>query len=310
LDNKRLISIDSNGSIRSQGSIDVDNVYFRGDLFTKDGTNIQSITSNLTHLVGSNFYIHKDNISLNSSNIHLNPVINEEFKGGILINGSDLNINNNLFQINNYVNNDNFMTLNSVSNSGFIHFKGTDDLYKLGMKNGNFGLWKNNSSYNPTSFISNDFNNFINLIHIEYIPNNSNLHIDINGHIKTSSHFSINDITTYVGTEANTYKMRVFGNLKVDGTVISSSDKRMKKDITKIDNALDKIERLCGVTFNKLNDKPGMRHTGLIAQEVKEVMPEAVYEDNDGFLNIAYGNLMGLMVEAIKELRREIKSNE
>jgi len=104
--------------------------------------------------------------------------------------------------------------------------------------------------------------------------------------------------------------MRVFGNLKVDGTVISSSDKRMKKDITKIDNALDKIERLCGVTFNKLNDKPGMRHTGLIAQEVKEVMPEAVYEDNDGFLNIAYGNLMGLMVEAIKELRREIKSNE
>ena len=71
-----------------------------------------------------------------------------------------------------------------------------------------------------------------------------------------------------------------------------------------------KLKNTWVLWFHKLNDNSGIRHTGLIAQEVKEVMPEAVYEDNDGFLNIAYGNLMGLMVEAIKELRRELKTNE
>ena len=296
LNDKKLISIDSNGSIYSSGSIEIDNLYFKGDLFIKNGNNIQSITSNLTHLVGSNFYIHKNNISLNSSNIFLNPVINENFKGGIIINGSDINDNNNLFQINNYVNNDDFISLNSVSNSGFIHFTGTNHSYKFGMNNGNFGLWKNISS------------TYTNLLHLQYIPNTSNLNIDINGHIKTSNDFAINDVTTYVGNSSLNYKMRVFGNLKVDGTVISSSDRRIKTDIVKIDNALDKIEKLCGVTFGKINDNSGIRHTGLIAQEVKEVIPEAVFEDNNGLLNIAYGNLMGLIVEAIKELRKEIKN--
>jgi hypothetical protein len=49
---------------------------------------------------------------------------------------------------------------------------------------------------------------------------------------------------------------------------------------------------------------------GLIAQEVKEVIPEVVYEDEKGYLNIAYGNLMGVVIEAIKELRNEIKNNK
>ena len=94
--------------------------------------------------------------------------------------------------------------------------------------------------------------------------------------------------------------------MKVDGIVISSSDIRIKNNVNKIDNALDKLDKISGITYNLINDNK--RHTGLIAQEVQEVIPEAVYTGEDGMLNIAYGNLMGLVIEAIKELRKEIKA--
>ena len=90
---------------------------------------------------------------------------------------------------------------------------------------------------------------------------------------------------------------------------MSSSDRRVKKDINIINNALDKIEKLSGVFYYSINDTSNNhRHIGLIAQDVKEVVPEVVYEDDKGFLNIAYGNLIGLVIQSIKELRNEIKN--
>jgi hypothetical protein len=295
LDNKRLISIDSNGSLNTNGNIDINNLTFNGDIYYKNNTGvISSITSNLSHIVGSNFYIHKDNISLNSSNIFLNPsIINN---GGVIINGSDISTYNNLFQINNYIGNDNFITLKSVNNSGFINIWGIDDIYKLGVYNGNFGIWRGISPINNKL----NFNDVNNIILID-----KNNDININGNIKTTNNFSINNITTYIDN-TNDYKLRVFGNLKVDGVVISSSDRRLKTNINKIENAMDKIEKLSGVFFNKIGDDK--RQLGLIAQDVNDVIEEAVFKDENGYLNIAYGNLMGLIIEGMKELKNEIKN--
>jgi hypothetical protein len=61
---------------------------------------------------------------------------------------------------------------------------------------------------------------------------------------------------------------------------------------------------LNGITY-LLNDGQ-KRETGVIAQEVKEVLPEAVSIDPNGYYSVAYGNLAGLMIEAIKELKNEI----
>ena len=72
-------------------------------------------------------------------------------------------------------------------------------------------------------------------------------------------------------------------------------------------NALDKIDKLTGITYKNNLLKANKRYSGLIAQEVNTVLPEVVYEDENGYLNIAYGNLTGLIIEAIKELRNEIK---
>ena len=68
--------------------------------------------------------------------------------------------------------------------------------------------------------------------------------------------------------------------------------------------ALDKICQLTGYTYFKINQE--LRQTGLIAQEVQKILPEAVTEKDDGVLGLAYGNLMGLIVEGIKELKTQL----
>lgn len=93
-------------------------------------------------------------------------------------------------------------------------------------------------------------------------------------------------------------------NFYAYGNVTAFSDKRLKKDIKKIENALDKLEQLNGYDFtHKATDK---RSTGVIAQEVQKVIPELVLDDG-GTLAVAYGNFAGYFIEAIKELRKEIE---
>ena len=87
------------------------------------------------------------------------------------------------------------------------------------------------------------------------------------------------------------------------GDITAFSDKRHKTNITRIENALDKVCQLSGYTF----DHDGERKTGVIAQEIKAVLPEAVYGSEETTYSVAYGNLAGIIIEAIKELRNEIQ---
>ena len=102
------------------------------------------------------------------------------------------------------------------------------------------------------------------------------------------------------------------GSLYAGGNVTAYSDKRLKKDIVKINDALDKIDTLNGYTYTLKADEKGTRRTGLIAQEVLEVLPEAVElvdvpdEGVGEQYALAYGNMAGIFVEAIKELRAEL----
>jgi hypothetical protein len=93
-------------------------------------------------------------------------------------------------------------------------------------------------------------------------------------------------------------------NATFGGTVTASSDVRFKKNVHTIENALNKTLNLRGVTFEKI-DTEGT-HIGVIAQEVEEVVPEVVFEDDEGKKSVAYGNLVGLLIEAIKELKNEV----
>jgi hypothetical protein len=85
---------------------------------------------------------------------------------------------------------------------------------------------------------------------------------------------------------------------------VTTSDLRLKSEITPIPDALGKLKSLNGVTFQMLGSD--RRQMGLIAQDVQRVAPEAVVEA-EGVLRLAYGNLIGLLVEAIKDLAVEVE---
>jgi hypothetical protein len=104
-----------------------------------------------------------------------------------------------------------------------------------------------------------------------------------------------------IGTTSPAYKLDVDGTIYASGDVIMFSDERKKTNIETIPNALDKVLQLRGVTFDKLDDD-NRRHAGVIAQEVEKVLPEVVYTAEDGTKSVAYGNMIGLLIEAIKEL--------
>jgi hypothetical protein len=97
----------------------------------------------------------------------------------------------------------------------------------------------------------------------------------------------------------------VSGNINAAGEIASQSDERLKSNIKIISSAVDKVKNLQGVTFTfKADNRPS---TGLLAQDVQNVMPEAVTQNGD-YLYVSYGNLLGLIVEAIKELDKKIIS--
>ena len=88
------------------------------------------------------------------------------------------------------------------------------------------------------------------------------------------------------------------------GTVNTTSDERAKKDITPITGALNKVQQLGGYSFTlKETDE---KSSGVIAQEVQKVMPELVQEGAEGLLSVQYGNMVGLLIEAIKEQQTQI----
>ena len=107
------------------------------------------------------------------------------------------------------------------------------------------------------------------------------------------------------------------GDLHVDGNIIgyssTISDQRLKGNINKIDNALDKLMQINGYTFTYNHD--GKQSAGVIAQEVENIMPSAVQstnlvfnEDNNvEFKTVQYDQLHGLLIEAIKELKAELE---
>ena len=95
------------------------------------------------------------------------------------------------------------------------------------------------------------------------------------------------------------------GSFTATGNITAFSDERLKENIETIEGALDKVSQMRGVTYNyksELND--GQRGTGVIAQEMQQVMPEVVQDGE--YLSVAYGNIVGVLIEAVKELKAEL----
>ena len=84
----------------------------------------------------------------------------------------------------------------------------------------------------------------------------------------------------------------------------STSDARLKTEITSIEGGLDKVSQMQGVTF-KIHDKPS---AGVIAQELEKVIPAAVKTGDDDYKSVNYNVIIGYLIEAVKELQEEVNT--
>lgn len=126
--------------------------------------------------------------------------------------------------------------------------------------------------------------------------------------MRTPIYYDSNDTAFYLDPNSTGTSLNVAGSIVAAGNVTAYSDVRLKENIQTISGALSKVRQLKGVTYtrNDLEDTT-RRYGGLIAQDVQKVLPEAVTDTGDK-LAVDYNATIGLLVEAIKELKAEIET--
>lgn len=133
-----------------------------------------------------------------------------------------------------------------------------------------------------------------------------------------SGHYAVNfgldaDNVMRIGgwsAAANRWQLDMSGNMTVAGDVTAYSDARVKENVKTIENALNKVLSLRGVSYNRTDSDDKKTKIGVIAQETLEVVPEVVNMDNMGMYNVSYGNMGGLFIEAFKEQQKKIDSQD
>ena len=110
-----------------------------------------------------------------------------------------------------------------------------------------------------------------------------------------------------IGDTTPSYTLDAAGTIRATGDIIAYSDARVKDNVKTIDNALEKVTKLRGVSYTRNDIEDKSIKVGVIAQEVLKVLPEVVSQDENDKYSVSYGNITGVLIEAIKELKQEIE---
>jgi hypothetical protein len=163
----------------------------------------------------------------------------------------------------------------------------------IGNKNGYGGIYDN---YSAVSGIMYDG------------AGNGGVYREANGLWYFYYHIGNNCMGIGTSTTSGSYQMYVGGAIYATGDVVAYSDARKKINVVTIDKALETVTKMRGVFYNKIGEEESGRQLGVIAQEVDEVLPEAVsYAKDIDEYGVKYGNLGGLFIEAFKEQQKQIK---
>ena len=115
-----------------------------------------------------------------------------------------------------------------------------------------------------------------------------------------------------IGGDFSASQVYINGALTVSGdiTAFASSDKRLKNNLEKINDPLDKLNKINGYTFDWI-EKEGIHSNkghdiGVIAQEIEEVLPEVVVTRENGYKAVRYEKIVPLLIETIKEQQKQI----
>ena len=98
---------------------------------------------------------------------------------------------------------------------------------------------------------------------------------------------------------------RSVGAILQVGTVLCTSDERLKVNIETIENTLESISNLRGVRYD-WKDGHGRKEIGVIAQDIEKEYPELIHKDDSGYLTVDYPKLSGVLIEGIKCLNKKI----
>lgn len=218
--------------------------------------------------------INKLGSSIDAPNSYLNKEVGGIVKGDLTV--RNINLSNNVISLNKNIGEvasirfgEGYIT-HSSQGSGIDSFKiSASDSPNDSSGGIDFGYTQNNT-FNRTSFIS------------------------------SSGVGSFKIVTT--GSDIN-----VGRDIKLSGDLFLTSDRRIKREIKKVNNALEKILKLNGYTFYKKGFEN--KTAGIIAQEVRDVFPELVNEKNS-ILEVNYNGLHSLIIEAIKEISSKIDNLE
>lgn len=185
--------------------------------------------------------------------------------------------------------------------SGSCQFPGAISNYNGISTTTNYPAGKPSGTYNNTAGLVTRFSNgaYASIYFQEYVGNYHQAILNVNGFGRDDNFFFRS------GGDFFCTRNGSFDNVEI------RSDRRAKSDIKVIENALEKVEKLTGNTYELHNTSGGTtRSAGLIAQEVQEVLPEAVTQDieaDGGLLRLNYNSVIALLVESVKELSAEVK---
>tara|TARA_R110000796_G_scaffold69937_2_gene159153 strand:- start:403 stop:1431 length:1029 start_codon:yes stop_codon:yes gene_type:complete len=153
-----------------------------------------------------------------------------------------------------------------------------------------------NSGVDPTD------SEYLYITAYQYVGTTLETGLELSGKISgsTTSHLTMGQISSS-------------GDIVADGDIVAynSSDRRLKNNVEVIKGALDKIDGISGYEFDWNDKSPGWAQerghdVGVMAQEVQKIVPEIVIERKNGYLGVDYKRLVPLLIESIKELKKEV----
>ena len=303
--NTNKFVVDLNGNVTSAGTLDISN-----NLAINNNKFIADSSGNV--ICASNFDI-SDNLSVNTNSIIIDK------SGNILAKNSLTGVQN--FTINN--NNFSIDTSSSAKARGNFDLSqnltvGTD-VFKTNINNNYIGINTYDSSNNNILDISGnigtstgffgDISNSIVMSHRDYANDTQYLVKQTSGGEITINSKSLTETIDLCFDNTPQCVINSDGDMTIQGTIYTYSDIRIKENVHVIENALEKIKGLHGVKYNFIyeDDTIHKKHLGLLAQDVELVAPEAIETDGE-IKTVAYNNLIGLLIQAIKELYSKYKT--
>lgn len=311
-------TINSNLNVLNGGAVNINSKTIIGG---GEQYNNFNVTINTSNSIGNGLVIKNDIVNINpslliySSSLTSYPLLILENK----INSYKISINsNNNFQILNTTKGTSLIENNSGNNSisflnnSLVIFEDTNKNIKIFM--GKNSIVDNDIWYDSiddevgTNTAIDDIINIYGNLNFRLTNNKVILdaYKDINDKVKIgigSTNTGIDDLYINLSTTI-TSNLTAKKDILLEGTILSTSDSNLKSNINKITNPLEKINIINGYTY--IRTDTSNYETGLLAQEVINILPEVVKYENNHY-NIAYGNMCGIFVECIKELNKKIE---